>query len=112
MGLKGFFVKIGKGGLKAIKVANKVTSHPLFVPVTMMIPIKQAQLALTVVQRVNGIAADLRDEHGEEMSDADRKAAFVADLRKEYPDASDSELDMLAAAFANIEKGKVEEEED
>ena len=111
MSIGGFLKKIGKGALKGLDAADKVASHPVVVPFTMMIPWGQARLALSLVRRVNTIADEIMDEIGQPLSNEARKAEFAKDFRKEYPDATDSEIDMLAAAFANVEKGRVEEED-
>lgn len=111
MGIGSFAKKIGKGFLKGVDAVDKVASHPLIVPFTMMIPYGQARLALILVQRGNALRREIFDDTGQQLSNEAIKDAFAKDFRKEYPDASDSEIDMLAAAFANVEKGKVEEEE-
>ena len=112
MGIGSFAKKIGKGFLKGVDAVDKIASHPVVVPFTMMIPWGQAKLALTLVQRGNALRREIFEDHGEQLSDEAIKAVFAKDFRKDYPEATDSEIDMLAAAFANIEKGRVEEEDD
>ena len=111
MGIGGFLKKIGKGALKGLDVADKVASHPAIVPFTMMIPWGQAKLALTLVRRGNTIRREIFEDTGEELSDEAMKDMLAKDFRKEYPEATDSEIDMLAAAFANVAKGGVEEDD-
>ncbi len=110
MGIGGFLKKIGKGFLKGIDTVDKVASHPIIVPFTMMIPWGQAKLALTLVQRGNALRREIFEDTDEQLSDEAMKDMFAKDFRKEYPEATDSEIDMLAAAFANVEKGRVAEE--
>ncbi len=110
MSIGGFFKTIGKGALKGLDAVDKVVSHPAIMPFTMLIPWGQAKLALTLVRRINVIADEIMDETGQSLSNEARKAEFAKDFRKVYPAASDSEIDMLAAAFASVEKGRVKEE--
>ena len=110
MGIGGFAKKIGKGFLKGVDAVDKVASHPAVVPFTLMLPWGQAKLALTLVQRGNALRRELFEDDGVQLSDEAIKSVFAEDFRKEYPDATDSEIDMLAAAFANVEKGRVVEE--
>lgn len=112
MGIGGFVKKIGKGFLKGVDAVDKVASHPMVVPFTMMIPYGQARLALTLAQRCNALRRQVFDDTGQRVGDGAMNTMFAEDFRKEYPDATNSEIDMLAAAFANVEKGRVEEEDD
>ena len=107
----GFLKKIGKDALKGLDVADKVASHPMVVPFTMMIPYGQARFALSLVRRGNAFRREVFDDVGQKLGDGVMKDMFAEDFRKEYPDATDSEIDMLAAAFANVEKGRVEEDD-
>ena len=111
MGIGSFAKKIGKGFLKGVDTVDKVASHPMVVPFTMMLPWGQAKLALTLVQRGNALRREIFEDTGQRLGGGALKTVFAEDFRKEYPDATDSEIDMLAAAFANVEKGRVEEED-
>lgn len=105
-------LKVGRGALKVIDVAGDVANHPAVAALTVFVPYAWIPKALTAVRRVNKIADDLRDEFGTEMSDEQKKQAFAEMIRKDHPEATDSDIDLLAVAMVKFEKGDTTDGED
>jgi hypothetical protein len=112
MGVLKIFEKAGKGILKGLDTADKVISHPAVMPLTMFVPWGWARTALTAVRRVNQLADELRKSTGQEMDDETKRAEFANVFRGEFPEASDGDIQALAAMFAKVEKGEVQENKD
>ena len=101
-------VEVGKGAAKVVDIAEDVVTHPAAAPATMVlsmvVPVAMVAKGIAVVRSIKATADVIRHGRTPDMTDEDKRALFREEMRAEYPNASNGDLDTLAGALVKLEK--------
>ncbi|MCP4299605.1 MAG: hypothetical protein GY783_03390 [Gammaproteobacteria bacterium] len=104
MGFLSVMKSIGKGIAKGVGVAGDVASHPAMTVLQVAFPVAWLAKGLSVVRVVHKAAKETEELLGAPMTDEEKREAFAAEFRAEFPEASNGDIATLASVLTKLEK--------